>query len=137
MSDVLLFQTQDDGDIEVEGGTVTLSGGLETAAYLSLFGGNPSGGEYWGNGLDNAPARKLVSETQRLLRTAPLTTGNLARVNEAAKRDLQWMVDAGAASSVEVVASIPALDTVGLAVTISAQGEESKFEFAENWRQSR
>ena len=38
--DVLLFQTIDDGNVEVINGIITMSGGLDTAAYLSLFGGN-------------------------------------------------------------------------------------------------
>ena len=38
--DVLLFQTVDDGEINIENGVVEMSGGLETAAYLSLYGGN-------------------------------------------------------------------------------------------------
>jgi len=38
--DVKLFQTTDDGDIYVVNGIVEMSGGLETSAYLSLFGGN-------------------------------------------------------------------------------------------------
>ena len=54
--DVSLFQTNDDGNIEVEGGIVTMGGGLETSAYLSLFGGNEDDdnrtdnpANWWGN----------------------------------------------------------------------------------------
>jgi hypothetical protein len=38
--DVHLFQTVNDGDICVVGGLVEMSSGLDTAAYISLFGGN-------------------------------------------------------------------------------------------------
>ena len=38
--DVLLYHTPDGGEIEMVNGLVTMSGGLETMAYLCLFGGN-------------------------------------------------------------------------------------------------
>lgn len=139
--DVKLFQTIDDGEIAVSGGIVEMSGGLETAAYISLFGGNErdtgsdgNSDQYWGNSLDTAKARKIRSETQNLLRSLPLTSGNLLRVEDAVKRDLQWMVDERVASSLEISTSIPALNTLGIEVTVKAEGEESTFTFVENWK---
>lgn len=132
--DVKLFQTLDDGDIEVEGGIVAMDGGLEGAVFISLFGGNQDGSAYWGNRLELAKARQLVSETQTLLHTIPATPFNLRRIEEAAKRDLNWVIDERAASSVEVSASIPSLNRIRLHVKVSAQGGESTFIFAENWK---
>lgn len=139
--DVLLFQTDDDGDIISENGLLTMSGGLETAAYLSLFGGqedddgrgeNPA--NWWGNLDEIDSARQYRSETQNLLQALPATSGNLRRVEDAAKRDLAWMVTNGAASSVDVTANIPGINRLGLIVAINAQGEESSFEFIQNWK---
>lgn len=139
--DVSLFQTDDDGNIEVEGGIVTMSGGLETAAYLSLFGGNEDDdglqdntANWWANLDEVDPVRQYRSETQNLLQSIPATTGNLRRIEDAAKRDLAWFTDNNVASSVDVVATIPAINRVKLTINIEAVGIESSFEFVENWK---
>lgn len=140
--DVVLFQTVDDGNIVVTDGIVTMSGGLETAAYLSLFGGNEDDDgsmgaafSWWGN-VDAQEIEQYRSETQHLLDSLPPSSGNLVRIEDAARRDLAWFVTARVASSVTVNASIPGLNRVKLVVGIEAFGEESQFEFVENWRAS-
>lgn len=139
--DVLLFQTDDDGDIIALNGLVAMSGGLETAAYLSLFGGNedddgrdknPS--SWWGNISETDPAKQYRSETQNLMQSLPATAANLRQVEDAAKRDLAWFVEKGVASEVTAIATIPALNRVKVAVGIIARGEESSFEFIQNWK---
>jgi len=139
--DVSLFQTNDDGEITVEDGIVTMGGGLETSAYLSLFGGNEdddgsqdSSFSWWGNLDEVDPARKYRSETQNLLQALPATTGNLRRIEDAANRDLAWFIENKVASSVNVTASIPGINKIKLKIDIEAQGEESSFEFVENWK---
>lgn len=139
--DVSLFQTNDDGNIEVEGGIVTMGGGLETAAYLSLFGGNEDDDgrkdnptNWWANLDEVDPVREYRSETQNLLQAIPATSGNLRRIEDAANRDLTWFVQNKVASSVNVVASIPGLNKIKLTIDIEARGEESSFEFVENWK---
>lgn len=139
--DVKLFQTDDDGNITVENGLVEMSGGLETAAYLSLFGGNEDDdgradnpANWWANLDEIDPTRQYHSETQNLLQALAATTGNLRRIEDAAGRDLAWFVDSGAASSVSVSASIPGINRIKLTIDIEAIGQESSFEFVENWK---
>jgi phage gp46-like protein len=139
--DVLLFQTDDDGEINVVNGIVEMSGGLETAAYLSLFGGNEDddGSDdnaltWWANLDEVDPVRQYRSETQNLLQSIPATTGNLRRIEDAANRDLSWFVEQSIASSLTVEASIPSVNRVKITVNIEAVGEESTFEFVENWK---
>lgn len=139
--DVSLFQTNDEGNITVEGGIVTMGGGLETSAYLSLFGGdedddgrvdNPA--NWWGNIDETDPSKEYHSETQNLLQGLPATTGNLRRIEDAANRDLAWFITNKVASSVTVVASMPGINKIKLTIDIEALGEESSFEFVENWK---
>lgn len=139
--DVKLFQTDDDGNITVENGLVEMSGGLETAAYLSLFGGNEDDdgrdnnpANWWANLDEVDPTRQYHSETQNLLQALAATTGNLRRIEDAAARDLAWFVDSGVASSVTVSASIPGINRIKLTIDIEAIGQESSFEFVENWK---
>lgn len=143
MTDVLLFQTPDNGEVEIEGGLVTLTPGLDTAAYLSLFGGNwkDDGSQnnrqtWWGNLGEQDPSRRYRSETQYLLGTIPATSRNLRRVEDAATRDLQWLLDEAIASSLTVSASLIGLNRVKIEVIIRAEGDESQFNYTENWRAS-
>ena len=139
--DVFLFQTSDGGDITIEDGLVEMSGGLETAAYLSLFGGNEdddgretSPHTWWGNLGETDPALMYRSETQHLVQSLPATSNNLRRVEDAAKRDLDWLISKKVASTVRIVASIPRVNTVRIQIFIEADGLESTFDFVENWK---
>lgn len=139
--DIFLSQTDDDGEIEIVDGVVTMSGGLSTSVYLSLFGGNEddSGGQnsslsWWGNIDENQTEKQYRSETQYLLQGIPATSGNLRRIEDAATRDLAWLLSSKVASKVLVTASIPGLNRIKLNIDIEAVGEESRFEFVENWK---
>jgi len=141
MTDVLLYQTNDDGEVNVVNGVMEMAGGLETAVYLSLFGGNEdddgsSGGSlgWWGNIDETDPAKEQRSETQYLLRALTATSNNLRRVEQAAGRDLAWMVSAGAASEITVAATIPGVNKLKLSIKIVAMGEEKTFTFLQNWK---
>lgn len=132
MTDVLLCQTTNNGDITLDAGTVEMSPGLETAAYLSLFGGS----DWWGNIDEDIPARQYTSKTQALLETLNPSSRNLLRIEEAAKADLAWFISDKVANTIEVVASIPALNKLNLLVTIRAEGQEADFTYVENWKAS-
>ena len=141
--DVKLFQTIDDGDISIVNGVTEMSIGLDTAAYLSLFGGNEEDDgsadnpfNWWGNIDETETANQYRSETQHILQAIPATSNNLIRIQDSATRDLAWFLSSGIASSVEVEASIPALNRIKLDITITAEGEETKFSFTENWKAS-
>lgn len=124
MPDVLLRQTSDGGEINVSGGVTGLSpDGLESAVFLSLFGGNEddSGSqgderlEWWGNRSETEVAKKYRSETQFLVRSLSLNTASLQRIEDAATRDLAWILES-VATSLEIVATMPALNTVKLQI---------------------
>lgn len=141
--DVVLYQTSDGGEINVADGFVEMSGGLETAAYLSLFGGNEDDDgrknnafSWWGNLGETDPARKYRSETQNLLQSLPATTGNLRRVEDAARSDLAWLIQHGIAASIDVLVTVPDVNKIKLIITIEADGEASRIAFLENWKAS-
>lgn len=138
--DVRLFQTNDNGNISVDAGIVAMDGGLETAAYLSLFGGNHLDDlsqntpfSWWGNIGETDTAFQYRSLFQWAKTQYPLTSGNLVRFEDAAKRDLQWFLDKQIASEVNVSATIPGLNTLALDVEILAYGQRNQFRFTENW----
>jgi len=136
MTDVLLRQTNDGGDITVESGLFLLSEGLETAVFLSLFGGNeqdPGEGEsdqqWWGNLSETEPARTYRSETQYLVRALPAIPAHLLRIEHAGARDLQWMLDEGTAQSVKVSARIPELNHVVVDIDLVVRQRLIQFSF--------
>ena len=137
MSDPLLQQTNDDGEITYTNGQIVMSDGLETSAYLSMFGGNErdAGGDatehlqWWGNLTEPEETRHYRSELQNLLRSIPLIPANLRRMEDAAERDLDWMKGTGLATFVGVEASIPALNRVQIDIRIEIGDENFSFVF--------
>ena len=137
--DVTLFQTPDGGNIESINGQITMSGGLQTSAYLSLFGGNKfdlegnedtkTFKEWWGN-IDELPENQYKSETQNIIDGFPPSSANLKKVEQSALRDLNWMIEKGLASEINANATIPSLNVLKLQIDIDQQ----QFEFIENWR---
>lgn len=140
MTDVRLTQTLDGGEMEVINGRVTFDDGPATATYLSLFGGNDDDAgtvatedvQWWGNLLEEDPARHMRSETQHLLRSLPATAFNLRRIEDAVGRDLAWMTtELGA--EVESAASIPQLNRVQIDVEIRIDGQKTELRITEPW----
>lgn len=109
MSDVKLFQTFEDGEIEVKNGIVTMDGGLETAMFVSLFGAE----DWWANLSEADSDRRLESKTMKVLRENALTTGTLQIIEDAAISDLSW-VD----GELTVTVSIPQLNRVQIDINI-------------------
>lgn len=136
MTDVLLEQSDDGGEITVAGGIVELTDDFRTAVYLSLFGGNEDDNglddapQWWGNLDETDPAARYRSRTGHLLQALPPSSANLLALEDAAREDLRWMLDTGAANSVDAVATLPALNKLGLAITING---DITVTYLENW----
>ena len=136
MTDVLLEQSDDGGEMTIESGLVALTDDFRSAVYLSLFGGNEdddgldSSAQWWGN-LDEAdPAKRYRSRTEYALQSLSPNSANLLLLEDAVRTDLQWLLDEGAAKEVEAVASIPALNKVSLVVIING---DITVTYLENW----
>jgi phage gp46-like protein len=136
MTDVLMLQTPDGGEINLQNGQTVMSEGLETSSFLSCFGGNKLDSgldadnpkQWWGNLGETDPAVQYRSQLQHLLATLPLTPANLARFEDAATSDLAWLT-VSVADSVAVQATMPALNTVQIDVAIVINGGTTKFTF--------
>lgn len=139
--DVLLYQQHGGGEIDVSAGLISMSGGLETSAYLSLFGGNTdddgrkdSKFGWWGNADETNPIRHYVSLTQNLLKALPATSANLRRIEDAALTDLKWMTETGVASDVTAAASLTGINRIQLDISINSDDSISQFTFIQNWQ---
>lgn len=128
--------------IEIVNGTMIMTGDFDTAVKLSLWGGNEqddgsaeSAEGWWGNLLENEEQFKMVSRTQHLLRSLPLTSASLRQIEEAVAADLGWFLTSGIASSIENIrATLPAPNHVRITGDIKAVGAQSAFSFVENWQ---
>jgi len=128
--------------IEIVNGTMTMTGDFDTAVKLSLWGGNElddgsadSTEGWWGNLLENETQFKMISKTQHLLRSLPLTSASLRQIEEAVAADLDWFLTSGIASSIDNIrATLPAPNHVRITGDVKAVGSESVFSFTENWQ---
>lgn len=90
--DIQVLETGNGGDIFLQGNDLVGVTGVENMPYLGTFGGDPN---FWGNDLlfsENETFR-FTSETNELLNNVALTSGNRLLIEEAIKRDLQFLVD--------------------------------------------
>ena len=133
MTDVLLYQTTDGGEINATTEGIEMTGGLETAVYLSLFGGNEDASRvWWGDIGQNIPDRITTSFTQNILRALPAVPANLLRVKSAAEKDLAWVVKSGRAQELMVSVGMPGVNQVKIVVAFSGV----ELEFVTEWSNS-
>lgn len=132
MTDVYVFESLDGGNVTDQ---VELTGGYETAVYLSLFGGNQKDDgsaatrrEQWCLNSIIPAANRMTSRTQNLLARLPAAARNLALVEQAVISDLSWLRDD---EDVEISAevSIPAVNRVSIAVSVDG----IRYAFLEDW----
>jgi len=140
MTDVLLSQTVNDGDISIIDGLVEMTDDFRTGVYLALFGGNEIDDgrdnnplSWWGNLNETNPINKYVSETEFLLKSLPVYSINLFRLEDAALRDLEVFKKINAATEITVNIRITGVNT--LHYTINFDGGET-VEFIQNWKAS-
>lgn len=138
MTDILLYQSIDDGEINVLNGVMETTDGLETAVYLALFGGNEEDDgsqdnpfNWWGNFDEPDPTKRYRSETQYILRSLPLSLNNLKRIGKAAERDLKFLISTDVAKSIEVIVGMPGLNKISISVKIISDSGEKVIEFSE------
>lgn len=128
--DVLFFDTLDGGEISVENGLIECDKGFKTAVYLSLFGGNKEDDgrikntkTWWGNMLDTPTDEKMVSRFQNVISSLPLNSKNIKMAEDAAKDDLQWMIENGIADLIETEIIVLNKKEIVLKIKILHDGE--------------
>lgn len=113
-------------DLHVTDGQPVMDSGLENAVLLSLF--TPAG--WWGNAI-SPPSGKFTSQLQTVARR---TLNNKTRLDaEAYARDaLAWMIADGAAKSITVESTLPAVNILGLIITIT-KPDNTLARYTVNW----
>jgi phage gp46-like protein len=128
--DLLLIDSSDGGDIQIEDGLFVPDCAFGTAVYLSLFGGNAEDAgkvknskEWWGNTIDSVSVEKITSRFQAIIAGLPMTTKHIQEAEIAAGLDLAWIKDEGVADEITIDGRAGQSNRFYLQVDIKASGK--------------
>lgn len=130
--DVLMIETGNGGDIVKNGNDLAMVSGIGNNPYLAIVGGNleavtennPSGvqsKDYWGNNLimPGDQSIQFNSITQHTLDITELTSAGRIKIENAFKKDLEYLKDMG--FEVEVNAYITATDRLEVIMKFTSE----------------
>ena len=95
---LISLNTDDDWDIKYENGQACMTDGFDTAVILAVF-GEPN---FWQNDITNDPDEKYESEFPEIIKNGGVDDKTLKDGIAAIKKALKFMVNIGAAQSVDV-----------------------------------
>lgn len=130
MSDVLIVQTNDGGEIKFEqSGDVTLTDDLRSSVYISMFGG----GDWWADIDEPDSNNHLTGEAGQFIKRNSPNSTNLERLQDSAMRDLQWLLNIRAASRIAVTATLRNINRLTLIVDLEYDGRQAELKYSLNW----
>ena len=120
--------------------TADMNDGLSRAVVISLFtwrradtgdvydGSNKYG--WWGDTYSVEQGDKIGSKLWQLLRRK-LTDDVIAEVEEVSRDSLQWMIDDGICSNVDVSVERSEINRVNISVVLTVDGKQTSYKFKE------
>ena len=128
--DLLLEDSPDFGEIKIINGIILSDRSFNTAVYLSLFGGNKEDSgkvknnkTWWGNTLPGiTESEKMISRFQHIVLGLPMTSRNIQKAEDAAVKDLEWMVAEGMAGKINASGNAMGKNKFELKIEIIAEG---------------
>lgn len=120
--------------------TADMNDGLSRAVVISLFtwrradtgdvydGSNKYG--WWGDTYPVEQEDKIGSKLWQLLRRK-LTDDVIAEVEEVSRDSLQWMIDDGICSNVDVSVERSEINRVNISVVLTVDGKQTSYKFKE------
>lgn len=120
--------------------TADMNDGLSRAVVISLFtwrladtgdvydGSNKYG--WWGDTYPVEPGDKIGSKLWQFLRRK-LTDDVIAEVEEVSRDSLQWMIDDGICSNVDVSVERSEINRVNISVVLTVDGKQTSYKFKE------
>lgn len=120
--------------------TADMNDSLSRAVVISLFtwrladtgdvydGSNKYG--WWGDTYPVEPGDKIGSKLWQLLRRK-LTDDVIAEVEEVSRDSLQWMIDDGICSNVDVTVERSEINRVNISVVLTVDGKQTSYKFKE------
>jgi hypothetical protein len=140
MGDLKVIEDFNGGDIVLAGNDLTVIQGWENMPYLGMFGGNEMSTpvrrleneqafDWWGNSL-MTPSLQINSLTETLLRKTALNSSGRVLIEQAVKRDLEFMTPF---SIVSVDVSIDGPSRVNILCKIKEPNNIKEKEFVYIW----
>lgn len=145
MVDIALQFQDGAGDLVMDGQDLAVDEGLETAVLVSLFTDARAAGEelppghtdnrgWWGDIAAQTDGDEYGSKLWLLAREKSLNSVAV-RAEEYARQALQWMLDDGVVSGVEVRAEIQGKDRLGIEIQLRREGGgDLSLRYAYNWQ---
>ena len=112
MTDVLIYESGNGGDMYLKNGDIEMTDGLFNQPYLAHFGGNTQANttgeevegterfDWWGNALLFAvPEAQMNSNVERALNENALSSFGRGEIERQANRDLEFLSELGEVSS--------------------------------------
>lgn len=142
--DLQLRETGNGGDFIKKPKDLAVIYGFQNMVYLALFGGNVASStpvrrleseqafDYWGNTLlwKDDPSVQFNSETERVLNQVALNSSGRVTIEEAVKKDLQFMKPF---AKVEVSVSVLGLDKIQISVVLTKPDNIERVEYIYIW----
>jgi phage gp46-like protein len=124
--DILLYETENGGEVKEENGLIMPDKNFFTAVYLSLFGGNKTDpgkvkndNEWWGNRLSGiSENEKLRSRFQFVIAGFPMTVKTIKEAETAAALDLDWFIQEKIADEITIYGQATGKNKFNLTVEI-------------------
>jgi hypothetical protein len=134
--DLSIVETGNGGDLRHTGIDFAVVNGIENMPYLAMFGGNPipdpqneleksQNFDWWANNLlmPSDSVIQMISITERTLNTTPLTSSGRVTIENAIKKDLEFL---SPVVKIEVSVVIAATDRINISLRIAADIGEPK-----------
>lgn len=129
--DLLLYQTDDGGEISVSNGEPVMDGGFQSSAYLSI-----AVIEEESNWMNEylTEIQQLNSQYLSFIKGNSKTAENILKAEKLAYLDFKWMLDLKAVDEIIVAITSTGVERVKLTLQILANGDTIETnEFEINW----
>lgn len=137
MLDLKVIETNNGGDLVLNGNDLSVIYNTDNMIYLALFGGNVEQStkpnevlsqsfDFWGNTLflNDNPSAQFNSETERVINTVALTSNGRVKIENAIKEDLSFFKNFGAIVIVSV--QIIRVDFLRVEIRVEFENQSEK-----------
>lgn len=138
--DLAIIETGNGGDIQLLKNDLAVVQGIENMPYLAMFGGNKEQStenvnanqpvpaqsfDWWGNNLfmQGDQSIQFNSKVEKILNTTPLTSAGRVLIENAIKKDLEFLEEI---ATITVVVTIVATDRIDINIEIKQTNNDQK-----------
>lgn len=121
--DLAIIETGNGGDLQLVANDLAIVNGIENMPYLGMFGGNQEQSkeqnlDWWGNNvlMPGNKSTQLNSTVERIINTTPLTSAGRLTIENAIKKDLEFLNDF---ATIKVTVSVVDTDRIDVNILVN------------------